>query len=274
MKMTKLLKTTVMTLTLCLSLSFGAVLTANAEELSDAAKANLEWKDCPVTQVTPGGVNIYGYQSVDAENPLITGQMTDSREWPAVYVNAIDAAGITNEMSDYDKAVAIANYLCGALEYDYALEAQEESGEGATYEEDRTEEELRVTGTIQHGNVALEKGSGVCGHYASAFEDLCCMVNVECYSVGGYVDGSKFGHKWNEIHIGDKIYYTDVTWLDTGRRSSEYLMSETEWSDHHRGRTSQYYYTDEYVNEMRNSIIIEPGYPEDFDPETAEWHDF
>lgn len=272
MKMTKLLKTTVMTLTLCLSLSFGTVLTANAEDLSEAEKQNLAFKDCPVTQVTPGGVNIYGYQSVDALNPLITGQMIDSREWPAVYVNAIDAAGITNEMSDYDKAVAIANYLCNALEYDHALAA----GKGV-YEEDVTQEELRVTGTIQHGNVALEKGSGVCGHYASAFEDLCCMVNVECYSVGGHVDGTSEPHAWNEVHIGDNIYYTDVTYLDTGRKSSEYLMSPVEWSDHHRegGRTSQYYYTDEYVDEIRNSIIITEHDSEFWDAqEGLEWYDF
>lgn len=267
MKMTKLLKTTVMTLTLCLSLSFGAVLTANAEDLSEAEKQNLAFKDCPVTQVTPGGVNIYGYEDLGITNPL-TGEI-GSRDWPAIYVNAIDAAGITNEMSDYDKAVAIANYLCGALEYDHA--------HSGIWEEDKRESET-VTGNATHGNVALAKGLGVCGHYADAFEDLCCMVNVECYGVGGTTTngaGNTDPHEWNEIHIGGTVYYTDVTWLDSSK-DSKYLMSTTEWSDHHRGGTSQYHYTQEWYDNALDSIIIMEHDPfwDTQNMDELEWYDF
>lgn len=225
--MKKNLKTVINTIA-CAIMIAGSAMTVCAEE-----------PKTEITQVTPGGVNIYGYEMTSHVDPMTRTRV--SKEWSPVYIAAIDAAGITNEMSDYDKAVAIANYLCNALEYDHALA---ESESGLSYIEESID---------QNGDVALTKGSGVCGHYADAFEDLCRMVNIECYTVHGTAGGGF--HGWNEIHINGTTYYTDVTWLDT-TKNSEYLMSQTEWSDHQRVGTNAFEYTQEYIDAYLSGGVV------------------
>lgn len=50
---------------------------------------------------TPNGVKIY------SDSP--------DEKWNEYITDAIDAAGITNEMTEYEKCVAINNYICGYL---------------------------------------------------------------------------------------------------------------------------------------------------------------
>ncbi len=198
----------------CAVMIAGSALTVNAEEGTVIANAVREGELIPgvtpeimnvVTQTTPGGINIYGYEPTGGVNPF-TGELLCC-QWHPEYLAAIDAMGITNEMSQYDKCVTVANYLCDHIEY-------------ATKD-----------GQIGHqfGYLALKDGTAVCGGYVDAFQNICLALGIECQYIGSH---EKMNHGWNEVYIDGTTYYVDVTWMDTGSRSKEYLMSTTLWPDH------------------------------------------
>lgn len=151
-----------------------------------------------VTGVTPAGNLIYGNWDV-----LYTPEQV------ALLYAAIDAAGITNEMPKYDKAVAINNYICSVYTYD-------------------------TKGHLAWGDglIVLQMGGfGACEEYADLYQTMCQAVGIECEVVVGAIGTA--GHKWNAVYIDGKEYFVDVTWNDTGDGPmDEYLMSETNWDGH------------------------------------------
>lgn len=126
-------------------------------------------------------------------------------DFPDFLIAAYDATGITNDMSDYDKAVAINNYICKVVEYGY----------GQVDDRALTAE-------------CLDYGYAICVGYANAFDALCTIAGVYNAQVSGMYN--KGGHAWNYVLIGDTKYWVDVTANDTSNIS--YLMSTTLWADH------------------------------------------
>lgn len=148
---------------------------------------------------TPGGVYVYWYP-----NELYTDEQI------ALLYGAIDAAGITNEMSKYDKAVAINNYVCSVLAYDAAR------GSRIPYAD---------------GLIALQMGgSAICSVYADLYQTMCVTVGIECAVVSGKT--GEESHAWNAVYIDGREYFVDPTWNDTVNSPNRYLMSETGWPDH------------------------------------------
>lgn len=115
-------------------------------------------------------------------------------------INYIVATYTTPEMSPYDKAVAINNYLCATMEYD------DTHSHRSTYD-------------------AIAYGIGVCQGYANAFKKLMCAAGVPTdYVAGiGYTRSGSGSHGWNRSLINGVYYYTDVTWND-GLGRNEYLL--------------------------------------------------
>lgn len=152
---------------------------------------------------TPNGLTIWSMQS-------------DDGTWPDYIIAAYDACGMTNDMGDYDKAVAINNYLCQILEYDHDALIWED-GEVRSYDE------------ITYGDRrCITTGKATCAGYAEAFDVLCTISGVYSEVVHGKVPGG--GHDWNYVLIGDTKYYVDVCWNDSSNNA--YLMSTTPFSDH------------------------------------------
>ncbi len=170
------------------------------------------------SQITPGGVVVYGWDCTDMINGTVI-------EWPAVYLNAIDEAGITNEMSDYDKCVAINNYLCNKIRYD--LEGWKGRPDGLEYK-------LLASGALEpgrYGEMSLHYGIGVCYNYADAFLNMAGMLGIPCNKVVS----KSLKHAWNEVYIDGVAYHIDVTWndMDAGVPvPNQYLMSTQRWDDH------------------------------------------
>lgn len=162
-----------------------------------------ETRRARVTEVcgtTPGGVYVYWYP-----NELYTDEQI------ALLYAAIDAAGITNEMSKYDKAVAVNNYVCGVLAYDAAR------GSRIPYAD---------------GLIALQMGgSAICEIYADLYQTMCETIGIECDVVSGKTHGN-VAHAWNAVYIDGKEYFVDPTWNDMANSPNRYLMSETNWPDH------------------------------------------
>lgn len=172
------------------------------------------------TAATPGGVIVYGCYYDDFPITIYT------LDFPVEYLLAIDAAGITNEMTEYEKCVAVNNYLCEVAEYgdtEAAFQAAFNVGDQFTF--DQFFQSLRSTSSSGAG--LLRNGKAVCSGYADAFQTMTSMLGIASCTMSSV----SLDHAWNAVLIDDVVYYVDVTWNDsTG--TSNYLMSTELWEDH------------------------------------------
>lgn len=142
---------------------------------------------------TPGGLTIW-YMS------------DDNGTWPDYMINAYDATGVTDDMSDYDKAVAINNYICSVVE-----PSQIGDEDKALY------------------SACLTYGRANCVGYSHAFDCLCTMAGVYSNQVVGSGNNGA-AHAWNYVLIGDTKYWVDVAYNDGSNNA--YLMSTSELPGH------------------------------------------
>ncbi|BBH22796.1 hypothetical protein Back11_41410 [Paenibacillus baekrokdamisoli] len=98
-------------------------------------------------------------------------------------------------MSEYDRELAIHNYLLLHLAYDY------ENYKNGTIPDDS----YTIYG-------ALFKGIAVCQGYAYSAKLLLSMAGIETHIVTGTAKG--IAHAWNKVKIGGSYYNLDVTWDD------------------------------------------------------------
>lgn len=127
----------------------------------------------------------------------------DGTGWPTYLIEALEESGVTADMSEYDKAVTLHDYLCEVLEYD-------ESPDGfyTTYD-------------------ALHLGQAVGLGYANTYRSLLLMVGISNDVIEGnfLTETTKqvMPHAWNVLHIEDKDFYTDLFW-DDYRSNEKYKM--------------------------------------------------
>lgn len=121
---------------------------------------------------------------------------------------------VTNNMSDFEKVLAINNYMVDNFKYDYSYRNY--------YAEDM-----------------LRDGKGVCQAYTELFQILMDRLNIECLTVTGTAsDGRKIaGHTWNIVKLDGYYYHIDVTWNDdddeypVSRSYLYFLVSDKQMSD-------------------------------------------
>lgn len=106
--------------------------------------------------------------------------------------DAIIAAVITANMTDYEKALTLHDYLTQHAQYDMpALNGN--------------------TGDYPHAHIAegvLLDGRGVCDSYAKAYKLLLDKVNIPCVVI------TSSTHAWNMVQLEGKWTHVDVTWDD------------------------------------------------------------
>lgn len=140
---------------------------------------------------TANGATIY-------ENVAMRGATGEG--WPQYMVDVIQNSGVTDSMTDYEKAVQLARYLSYLISYDYS----------------------HVNGSADYTTKgALTTHLVVCQGYANAYSNLLYMLGIESYYVRGQANGGN--HGWNKLVIDGVEYYTDVTW-NSCLRSDQYLM--------------------------------------------------
>ncbi len=127
---------------------------------------------------------------------------------------------ITKNMSDFDKAKAIHDYMVMNIDYDYA-----------NYLADTIpNDSYNVIG-------ALKNKYAVCAGYAKAFKLLCEQSGLECTYVTGTAGGP---HAWNQVKIDGKWYNVDVTWDDP-------VSTDKQFNDHKYNRYSYFLISDELM---------------------------
>ena len=100
--------------------------------------------------------------------------------------------------SDYQKALALHDWLCENASYDYSLTIHDPSG-------------------------VLLQGTGVCESFALAYQMLLTEAGVENVYVTGTANGG--GHAWNMVKLDGEWYHVDVTWDEDGTDRYYFGMS-------------------------------------------------
>lgn len=106
-------------------------------------------------------------------------------------VNAV----ITPNMNDYQKELALHDYIVNHAHYD-----------DINYQNNTVPNESYTPYGI------LIKNTGVCAGYAHTMRLLLNKNGIECIVVSGKADGGD--HAWNIVKLDDKYYHLDVTWDD------------------------------------------------------------
>lgn len=175
----------------------------------------------PVAESTPTSTIADGTKKNTADNTVFVARgktprgLTiwyvegDKATWPDYMITAYDATGITDDMSDYDKAVAINNYVCQVVDYAYENGVDDRAAYSA----------------------CLSYGKAICTGYSHAFACLCTMAGISNDQVVGLANGAS--HAWNSVWIGNTKYWVDPTYNDS--TNNAYLMSATPFADHEIG---------------------------------------
>lgn len=126
------------------------------------------------------------------EEPSLTYRLTDEQKAVIERLKALQPQLVHDGMSDYEKELAIHNYLVSNFEYDTNAVVNGEVSEYATRISD-----------------FLDTHKGVCEAYAYTFKALCNLSGIECHVIAGTLDG--VGHAWNLIKLDGNYYHVDVT---------------------------------------------------------------
>ena len=124
-----------------------------------------------------------------------------SDEFEKRVYDVVCGMGIRNQ-SDYNKCLAIYNYITTNVRYDYDTLELYREGES-------TGRELGYT-----AYAALVQGRAVCAGYAQLFYVMCRAVDLPVRIIRGeaYSMDTWDGHSWNAVEIEGTWYQVDCTW--------------------------------------------------------------
>ena len=107
---------------------------------------------------------------------------------------------ITEEMSDYEKELAVHDWMIAWAEYDQAALS---SLPGAQPTPDSDNPYGFFTGR-----------AAICTGYTSTFQLLMDLLDIECVTVEGTAYNGTEDHAWNMVRLNGEWYCVDVTWDD------------------------------------------------------------
>lgn len=116
------------------------------------------------------------------------------------------------DRSNYEKVVAIYNYICDHVAYDYEHDADDSYG-------------LKRTA---YG--AIFNGKANCQGYAVLFYRMALAEGIDCRIIGGY--GKNRSHGWNIVKLDNYYYYVDATWDAEQGMRTYFLKGQNNFPDH------------------------------------------
>lgn len=128
-------------------------------------------------------------------------------EYRTLYTKALEILNtiITNDMSDYQKTLAIYEYLIYYSIYDYQLL------------QDFTDSDKKVTGDEDSFNLkgVLINNLAVCDGFSKAFSLFCGIEGIESVRITGKAYSENYGmlsHAWNKVKLNGQWYTVDATY--------------------------------------------------------------
>ncbi len=109
------------------------------------------------------------------------------------------AALVTDGMSDYEKELALHDYIIDVSDYD---RAELYPGLGSP-----DPDNSNPYGTLINGRA-------ICSGYSGTFQLFMDMLGIECITVNGAANADREEHAWNMVRLGGEWYCVDVTWDD------------------------------------------------------------
>lgn len=106
---------------------------------------------------------------------------------------------ITDDMSDYEKELAIHDWITGWCSFDYGVFGR--SSDGFT---DKSNTPYGV----------LIDRSAMCHGYSSTFQLFMDMLGIECMTVFGIPGSNGVEHSWNMVKLDGEWYCVDCAWDD------------------------------------------------------------
>lgn len=142
------------------------------------------------------------YVTYDDDSTVQARKQTEIQEKVSEVIGEI----VTADMTDEETEVAINQYLCDTIEYDFAALDNAEKN-AFMYVDENYNDSFTAYG-------ALINGRCVCSGYAAAFKLLSEEAGLESIVVTGILDGG-LSHAWNKIKLDDEWQIVDVTNNDT-----------------------------------------------------------
>ena len=108
-----------------------------------------------------------------------------------------------DEMTDYQKALAIHDYIIENVAYDTYGSDQVDNINASIRESGTTASADYYIGRFHYIEGALLDGLAVCDGYSKTYALLCNMENIDCIVISGLADkeDSSSGHAWNKIYF-------------------------------------------------------------------------
>ena len=145
--------------------------------------------------------------------------------------STLTIAKIASMMDEQNKAItAVGQSITGTSDYDKVEEIHDYIVNKVTYDKQSSEhlysfdaygvlaDNYNTDGTTSAGNMV------VCEGYARAFRALCKEKGLNAITVRGYSGAESNGHMWNDVRMGNGLWYpVDCTWDDTNS-SREYML--------------------------------------------------
>ena len=122
---------------------------------------------------------------------------------------------IKDDMTDYQKALAIFEWICLNTVYDYSDAETQFKYYGVYYTEN----------PAYYLEGVFLTGIAVCDGYSKAYSLMCNMEGIDCIRiVGSVTSGASMGlHAWNKVLINEKYYAVDITWTEIMAGDAEVL---------------------------------------------------
>ena len=167
------------------------------EEASPVQEAGPEWPDRVPFQ-PPGREDMRLYDTTNILTVWNGGEadLTEEEREILDAASGVLAELAAEDMSGYDKELAVYGWLAGH----------------AAYDQDHYDP---VNGAPRESYTPynpLTAGKGVCLGFATTFQLLMDMWDVECITVVGASQYSQRDHAWNMVRLDGNWYCVDVTW--------------------------------------------------------------
>ena len=120
---------------------------------------------------------------------------------------------ITTDMDDFDKALAIYEYLIRAVDYDY----------DSYYDSTTVKPQENVCYYLEG---VFDYGRAVCDGKSKAFVLLCGIEGISAVRDFGYGIDSETGHAWNYVNIDGVWYAVDTTNGDVAGKASDTVIAD------------------------------------------------